>query len=107
MSFAVSLDGGDLEYAGTDLGGLFAQRKNIVRPRFWSMLRDLHRFYRDAPRRVPGLSPSITLGEFLDAHGYGEAFQQDHLLPMAAAIWSGSARVGARPPCPALHSVLR
>src|SRR5208283_3291170 len=77
MSFAVSLDGGDLEYAGTDLGGLFAQRKNIVRPRFWSMLRDLHRFYRDAPRRVPGLSPSITLGEFLDAHGYGEAFQQD------------------------------
>jgi predicted NAD/FAD-binding protein len=103
MSFAVSMDGGDLEYAGTDLGGLFAQRRNIFRPRFWSMLRDLHRFYRDAPRHVADLSPSTTLGEFLDAHGYGEAFQQDHLLPMAAAIWSGSA--ASVRDYPALHFV--
>ena len=49
MSFAVSLDGGALEYAGTDLRGLLAQRGNLVRPRFWSMLRDLRRFYREAP----------------------------------------------------------
>jgi predicted NAD/FAD-binding protein len=91
MSFAVSLDNGALEYAGTDLGGLFAQRANIVRPRFWSMLRDLRRFYRQAPLHAPTMSPSLSLGTYLDTQGYGEPFQQDHLLPMAAAIWSASA----------------
>lgn len=91
MSFAVSLDDGALEYAGTDLGGLFAQRTNIFRPRFWSMLRDLRRFYREAPAEVATLSAGVTLGDYLDTRGYGRAFQQDHLLPMAAAIWSASA----------------
>jgi len=50
MSFSVSLDGGALEYAGTDLRGLFAQKANLLRPRFWAMLRELLRFYREAPR---------------------------------------------------------
>jgi predicted NAD/FAD-binding protein len=103
MSFAVSLDGGDLEYAATDLKGLFAQRKNIFRPRFWSMLRDLHRFYRRAAEDARGLSSAVTLGAFLDAHRYGDAFQQDHLLPMAAAIWSASAE--SLRDCPALHFI--
>jgi predicted NAD/FAD-binding protein len=103
MSFAVSLDGGDLEYAGTDLGGLFAQRRNIVRPRFWSMLRDLRRFYREAPVHAQDMSPSVTLGEYLDTHQYGEAFQLDHLLPMAAAIWSASA--SSLRDYPALHFI--
>ena len=103
MSFAVSLDGGDLEYAGTDLGGLFAQRRNLVRPRFWSMLRDLRRFYRDAPGHARSISPDTSLGVFLDAHGYGEAFQKDHLLPMAAAIWSASA--DSLRDYPALHFI--
>src|ERR1700679_144627 len=103
MTFAVSVADGELEYSGTSLGSLFAEKRNIFRPRFWSMLRDLHRFYRDAPRRVADLSPSITLGEFLDAHGYGKAFQQDHLLPMAAAIWSGSA--ASVRDLPALHFI--
>ena len=89
MSFAVSMDDGALEYAGTDLFGLFAQKRNLFRPRFWSMLRDLHRFYRqtsaDAGR---GIAEDVSLGDYLDAGGYGHAFQQDHLLPMAAAIWS-------------------
>ncbi len=91
MSLAVSLDGGGLEYAGTDLAGLFAQRSNLFRPRFWSMLRDLRRFYREAPAHARRMSPQTTLGHFLATQGYGEAFQQDHLLPMAAAIWSASA----------------
>lgn len=90
MSFAVSLDGGKLEYAGTDLFGLFAQPGNLVRPRFWSMLRDLMRFYREAPAYAQGLG-SITLGQLLERHGYGRAFRDDHLLPMAAAIWSAPA----------------
>ncbi|MBB4285264.1 NAD(P)/FAD-dependent oxidoreductase [Roseospira goensis] len=89
MSFAASLDDGRLEYAGDGLGGLFAQPGNALRPRFWSMLRDLMRFYREAPAllRQPE-AHRITLGAYLDANGYGRAFIEDHLLPMGAAIWS-------------------
>ncbi|SMH47261.1 NAD(P)/FAD-dependent oxidoreductase [Mesorhizobium australicum] len=88
MSFAVSMDGGKLEYSGGSLAGLFAQRRNIARPRFWSMLRDLVRFYRDAPGDVRRIGPSASLDEYLDAAGFGTAFREDHLYPMAAAIWS-------------------
>src|SRR5580704_5567670 len=93
MSFSVSLAGGDLEYSGTNLSGLFAEKRNLFRPRFWSMLRDLHRFYREAPRDLAALEQiHTTLGDYLEAGSYGTAFQQDHLLPMAAAIWSAPAR---------------
>src|SRR5690606_35372982 len=59
MSFAVSLDGGALEYSGSGLRGLFAQPANLVRPRFWAMLRELVRFYREAPADAAqfGLQP--------------------------------------------------
>lgn len=89
MSFGVSLDDGRLEYAGGDLAGLFAQKRNLLRPRFWAMLRDLLRFYREAPVSTEALvDPHITLGDYLRDGSYGEAFCRDHLLPMAAAIWS-------------------
>ena len=89
MSFAVSIDGGRLEYNGTDMAGLFAQRRNIVRPRFLRMLRDVLRFYRTAPGHIAELWDTLEpLGAYLDRHGYSQAFQHDHLLPMAAAIWS-------------------
>ncbi len=97
MSFAVSMDHGALEYAGTDLRGLFAQPANLLRPRFWSMLRDLVRFYREAPRDAAemGLMP---LDDYLALRGYGRAFREDHLYPMAAAIWSTpAAQVGRYP----------
>lgn len=87
MSFAVSLDRGRLEYSGTDLGGLFAQRRNLASPRFWAMLRDLERFYRRAPQDLPAMG-SVGLGAYLDGLGCGAAFRDDHLYPMAAAIWS-------------------
>lgn len=97
MSFAVSLDDGGLEYAGTDLRGLFAQKRNLARPRFWAMLRDLLRFYREAPRDAL-VAGDQALDDYLDAHGYGHAFRDDHLYPMAAAIWSTpAARVGRYP----------
>ncbi|MCW5687216.1 MAG: FAD-dependent oxidoreductase [Pseudolabrys sp.] len=93
MSFGVSLDGGALEYSGSDLAGLFAQKRNLLRPRFLSMLRDLMRFYRDAPAAAVALAdPAITLGEYLRSGGYGDAFCRDHLLPMAAVIWSAPPR---------------
>lgn len=89
MSFGVSLDGGELEYSGTNLAGLFAQPGNVVSPRFWSMLRGLVRFYRQATRDAKsGHDPSVSLGDYLAAGDFGQAFRDDHLLPMAAAIWS-------------------
>ena len=91
MSFAVSLDDGRLEYAARDgLRGLFAQRKNMVSPRFWRMLHDLLRFYREAPAHAGKLGLA-TLGDFLAERRYSSAFRDDHLLPMAAAIWSAPA----------------
>src|SRR5579859_4409556 len=93
MGFAVSLDAGRIEYGGDNLATLFSQWRNLVSPRFWSMLLDLVRFYREAPAHADQLEADLTtLGEFLDRQGYGAAFQQDHLLPQAAAIWSTSAR---------------
>lgn len=89
MSFAVSLDGGRLEYSGTSLAGLFAQRRNLVRPRFWAMLQDITRFYRNASRdALAGGAADVTLSDYLATGRYGAAFRDDHLLPMAAAIWS-------------------
>ncbi len=97
MSFAVSLDDGRLEYSGTGILGLFAQGRNAVSPRFWRMLTDLVRFYRAAPRNVAALG-MMTLDEYLDAAGYGDGFRNDHLYPMAAAIWSTpAANIGAYP----------
>jgi predicted NAD/FAD-binding protein len=91
MSFGVSLDEGALEYCGRGLRGLFGQKRNVVSRRFWSMLTDLVRFYRNAPSDVLGSDGNrLTLGEYLDRHHYGSAFRDDHLLPMAAAIWSSA-----------------
>lgn len=97
MSFGVSLDGGRLEYSGAGLRGLFAQPSNLGSPRFASMLKDLLRFYRNAPRDLPSLGLG-SLDAYLDANGYGAAFREDHLYPMAAAIWSTpAADVGRYP----------
>lgn len=91
MSFAVSLDEGRFEYAAP---ALFAQRRNLLSPRFWSMLREILRFYRQAPGDLAGIGdPELTLGDYLKRQGFSEAFRDDHLLPMAAAIWSSPARM--------------
>jgi len=88
MSFAVSIDDGALEYGTTTFGQLIAQKRNLIRPRFWSMLNDLLRFYREAPSFQESGDTVASLGDYLDKGRYGRAFQEDHLLPMAAAIWS-------------------
>lgn len=112
MSFAVSLDDGELEYSGADIAGIFAQKSNVLNLRFWSMLRDIVRFYRNAPRDIAKLGLA-TLGQYLDENGYGDAFRQDHLYPMAAAVWSLPARKVADYPAAAFvnfcenHGLLR
>ncbi|NEI00124.1 NAD(P)/FAD-dependent oxidoreductase (plasmid) [Rhizobium johnstonii] len=87
MSFAVSLNDGAFEYSGGTGLGLFAQRSNLVSARFWSMIRDLLRFYRTAPRDL-AMMGNISLHDYLCRNGYGRPFRDDHLYPMAAAIWS-------------------
>jgi predicted NAD/FAD-binding protein len=91
MSFAVSMDGGALEYSGSGVSGLFGQPSNLLRPRFWSMLKDLLRFYRQASRDAKVVEDEqISLGDYLLKGRYGDAFRNDHLLPMASAIWSAA-----------------
>lgn len=92
MSFAASIGAGALEYAGDNLNTLFGQRRNILRPRFWLMLKDLVRFYKSAPTALDDPSTvDMSLGTYLLKHDYSNAFVEDHLLPMGAAIWSTTA----------------
>ncbi len=92
MSFGVSLDDGALEYGSAHPLALLAQPSNVLKPRFWSMMMDLIRFYREAPMALAALElQPETLGQLLDRGRYGRAFQEDHLLPQVGAIWSSSA----------------
>ena len=92
MSFAASLSGGELEYSGSGINGLFGQRSNVFRLRFWSMVRDVLRFYKQAGKLLDDASlRGVSLGDYLDRNGYSQAFIDDHLLPMGAAIWSTTA----------------
>ncbi len=94
MSFAVKNERTGLEYNATNLPGLFCQRRNLVSPRFWCMLRDLKRFYHEAPVLLDDAGEGPTLGEYLAANSYSNAFTDDHLVPMACALWSSpSARI--------------
>ena len=89
MSFSASFDQGRMEYAGTDLNTLFGQRKNLVNRRFWGMLLSTVRFNRLAQQALSEpLPPQLSMGEFLDRHGFSETFRSHYLYPMAAAIWS-------------------
>jgi predicted NAD/FAD-binding protein len=94
MSFAVKNERSGLEYNATDLPGLFCQRRNLVSPRFWRMLGDIRRFYREAPALLDRDGAGPDLGEYLAANRYSDAFRDDHLVPMASALWSSpSARI--------------
>lgn len=89
MSFGVSINRGELEYSGCGLKGLFAQKRNLLRPGYWKLLSDLLRFYREAPELMEDpVTQSQTLGQMLKQRGYGKAFIHQHLIPMGAAIWS-------------------
>ena len=91
MSFSVSMGGGQMEYEGS-VRGLFAQPSNWIKPRYLSMLLDLVRFYRNAPRQLDAGPADETLGAFIARNSFADAFVADHLLPMGAAIWSASSQ---------------
>lgn len=90
MSFSVRCDAENLEYNGSSLNGLFAQRRNLFRPGFYRMLADILRFNREAVELVLGrpATDETTVGEFLARHRYSREFTDHYLLPMGAAIWS-------------------
>jgi predicted NAD/FAD-binding protein len=88
MSFALSLDGGAYEYAASGAQGFFGQRRNLARPGHWRLMMDISRFFRTARARVKCFPSDVTLGTFLTQEGYSNAFVQDHIIPMGAAIWS-------------------
>jgi len=88
MSFSVRLREPELEYNGSTLRQLFAQRRNLVRPWFYAMIADILRFNRQAPVHVLNGAASQTLGEYVSARRYSRPFIDRYLLPMAAAIWS-------------------
>ncbi|UGB38459.1 NAD(P)/FAD-dependent oxidoreductase [Frateuria soli] len=88
MSFSVQHEASGREYNATSLDTLFCQRRNLCSPRFLGMVRDIMRFYREAPALLEAGGDDPTLGEYLQAHGYGEAFRDEHLVPMASALWS-------------------
>lgn len=91
MSFAVSMADGALEWAGTSLDTVFAQRRNLLRPQFLRMVRDILHFNRNATRFLAAAEQQpVTLGQLLAESGYGVSFRDAYLLPMAAAIWSSS-----------------
>ncbi|HLO62185.1 MAG TPA: FAD-dependent oxidoreductase, partial [Azonexus sp.] len=89
MSFAVSLENPDLEWAGSNLATIFGQKRNLVRRDFWTMLSDILRFNRDSTAwLLSHPDDQRSLRDFLAAGAYSRAFADWYLLPMAAAIWS-------------------
>jgi len=89
MSFAVSLENPDLEWAGSNLATVFGQKRNLLRPQFWSMLSDILRFNRESMGWLASHPDNQrSLRDFLSEGRYSSAFSAWYLLPMAAAIWS-------------------
>lgn len=89
MSFSVRCERTGVEYNGSSIDSLFAQRSNLVRPSFYTMILDILRFNRQARELLDDPADGgPTLGEYLESHRYSRPFVENHLIPMAAAIWS-------------------
>jgi predicted NAD/FAD-binding protein len=94
MSFSVKNGRSGLEYNGANMGALFAQRRNLVRPSFYRMLLEIVRFNREAPAvldyEASHPDADMTLGEYLKRGKYSESFAENYAMAMGAAIWSAS-----------------
>jgi predicted NAD/FAD-binding protein len=92
MSFSVKNLSENLEYNGNTLNSLFAQRRNLLRPKFWRIVRDILKFNKICKK---GALDKVdygqeTLNEFLERHKFSDDFIYNYILPMCAAIWSTS-----------------
>jgi len=88
MSFSVQQQDTGLEYAGSSLNTLFAQRSNLLRPAFYRMIRDILRFNKESLPDADCLDDAETIGAYFTQKNYGNEFIEQYLVPMAAAIWS-------------------
>lgn len=88
MSFSSCCDRTGIEYNGSSLNGLFAQRGNLLRPRFHGMIRDILRFNHSSPQLLDSGEGHLTLGQYLQDNHYGRLFIDNYIIPMGAAIWS-------------------
>ena len=91
MSFSLKCERTGLEYNGTSLNSLFAQRSNVVSPSFLRMIYDILRFNRESRALLKTTDDKLTLGEYLRANGYSKSFGERYILPMGRAIWSAEA----------------
>jgi len=98
MSFSVACDRTGLEYNGGSLTGLFAQKRNLVSPKFLRMLRDILKFNTLAKRFAIAGDDDTTMQDFAEQHGLGEMFYDKYLTPIAASIWSADPQKVARFP---------
>lgn len=98
MSFSVQCQQSGLEYNGSSLNGLFAQRSNLLRPAFYRMIRDILRFNREAMKFLDQDGSDESLADFLARGRYGSLFVQQYLIPMGAAIWSAEPDMMERMP---------
>ena len=87
MSFSVRNDHENLEYNGHSLASLFAQRSNLISPRFWNMLKDIVIFNRGVRKQAAKNNP-VSIGEYLSSSGCSAFFKNNYLIPMVSAIWS-------------------
>ena len=90
MSFSVRRPQTGLEWESTGLGGLFANRRNLLSPRVWLMLKDMIKFNRLGQRDHLKLDDKCSVGDYLRRHRLGSAFRDDYLVPFGAAVWSCS-----------------
>lgn len=88
MSFSVRSESGDLEYCGSSMNAMFAQRRNLLRSSFYRMVRDILRFYDTDLSLTAFADEGETLGTYLERNAYSAEFIDHYLVPMAAAIWS-------------------
>lgn len=95
MSFSVRCENTGLEYNGTSLNSLFAQRINFLRPSFLKMIWDIIRFNKEtvAALEQGTLDEEQSLGAYLAANGYSKSFERNYIIPMGAAIWSAPVEV--------------
>lgn len=92
MSFAVSNQFSGLEYNATSINGLFCQRKNLLSPKFYKMIFEITRFYKEAGKLLEDDTlADISLGDYLKQNNYSELFINEHIVPMTSALWSGKA----------------
>lgn len=89
MSFSVKDSQKDFEYNGTNLNTLFAQRKNLISPTFYKMIKEILRFNKKSTLLLNS-NQEISLGEYLDQEAYSEFFKKYYILPMGSAIWSSN-----------------